>query len=452
MGRMGRGLWVFGLGLVLVGCWPAAGQGPDRRAFNPLETVISAGSVGSLEEAWTFGPVHPPDDPSGPVWVGSPVVSEGSGGGVHATIGDCAVVAVDRGTGQLSWILSLSEYSNEPLPCSPYVTEAQTPTGVTGGRLVVGRAHLVPDLSFEWLSIVLDQATGTVVDQDDVGLLHGLRGETALFFRDDTRLGVPFAIRTATVGSLTDPAARRDLVLDGFPGQGGTVDPELTLGEGTFFQAGPGLLATEPGSAARGNGVRGYSTTEARPGCGPTGGLAVECPVWATPIDGAAPTEPVIGETGDVVFVGTDNGTLYALDAADGTVLWTAALSAAIEAPPAVAYDTVFVPTADGRVVALPEDGCGNAVCEPIWQSSPGAGGAIRVQPAVANDVLFVAGSGDDGELRAFDATGCGGPVCDPTWSTTTGSPITGAPAVSNGYLYVGTSDGHLNAYTPSPG
>lgn len=32
-------------------------------------------------------------------------------------------------------------------------------------------------------------------------------------------------------------------------------------------------------------------------------------------------------------------------------------------------------------------------------------------------------------------------------WSAATGSPITGAPAVSNGRLYIGTQDGRLIAY-----
>jgi len=51
--------------------------------------------------------------------------------------------------------------------------------------------------------------------------------------------------------------------------------------------------------------------------------------------------------------------------------------------------------------------------------------------------------------MRAFDAAGCGAGVttCEPLWSASTGSSVTGAPAVSGGRLYVGTADGRLLAY-----
>jgi hypothetical protein len=40
--------------------------------------------------------------------------------------------------------------------------------------------------------------------------------------------------------------------------------------------------------------------------------------------------------------------------------------------------------------------------------------------------------------------------VCDPLWQTSTGSHITGAPAVARGHLVVGTQDGRLIAYAPA--
>jgi outer membrane protein assembly factor BamB len=67
-----------------------------------------------------------------------------------------------------------------------------------------------------------------------------------------------------------------------------------------------------------------------------------------------------------------------------------------------------------------------------------------RVQPAVAGGVVFVGDGG--GFVRAFDAAGCGGPFRLPSWLVGLGA-ITGAPAVSNGQLYVGTQDGHLVAF-----
>jgi hypothetical protein len=42
---------------------------------------------------------------------------------------------------------------------------------------------------------------------------------------------------------------------------------------------------------------------------------------------------------------------------------------------------------------------------------------------------------------------GCGAAECEPLWTTTTGSRITGAPALAYGKLLVGTEDGRVIAY-----
>jgi outer membrane protein assembly factor BamB len=51
------------------------------------------------------------------------------------------------------------------------------------------------------------------------------------------------------------------------------------------------------------------------------------------------------------------------------------------------------------------------------------------------------------GAVTAFAAAGCGATSCPSVWSESTGSRITGAPAISQGQLYVGTQDGQLVAY-----
>jgi hypothetical protein len=54
-----------------------------------------------------------------------------------------------------------------------------------------------------------------------------------------------------------------------------------------------------------------------------------------------------------------------------------------------------------------------------------------------------------DGWVRAFDAAGCGAPSCAPLWSAQPepSQPITGAPAVAGGRVYVGTGGGLVVAY-----
>jgi outer membrane protein assembly factor BamB len=84
------------------------------------------------------------------------------------------------------------------------------------------------------------------------------------------------------------------------------------------------------------------------------------------------------------------------------------------------------------------------------WRGSTNAGAATE-QPAVsgpAGDAVVFAATAD-GSVYAFPAGGCGAGVtaCEAPWSSWVGSPITGAPAVSNGRLYVGTEDGRLVAF-----
>ena len=100
------------------------------------------------------------------------------------------------------------------------------------------------------------------------------------------------------------------------------------------------------------------------------------------------------------------------------------------------------------RLYAYPAAGCGAATCPPAWSAEvdtlPNTGAPV-LQPAVAGGVVYLAGEG--GVLYAFDAAGCGAATCAPLWSASVGSEITGAPAVSNGRVYVGTADARLVAF-----
>ena len=109
-------------------------------------------------------------------------------------------------------------------------------------------------------------------------------------------------------------------------------------------------------------------------------------------------------------------------------------MGAAISAPAAVADGTVFVPTADGRLVALDAATGGR-----WWTASTGV--ELGVLAAVAGGVVFT--GSDDGGLHAFAAAGCGSATCEPLWTAS----VSGGPAVSGGQLYVGTADGQVIAY-----
>jgi outer membrane protein assembly factor BamB len=161
---------------------------------------------------------------------------------------------------------------------------------------------------------------------------------------------------------------------------------------------------------------------------------------WSTTLD-SAPRFPVLSSDESTVYVTTANGTLYAIDATNGNILWRAAVSAS--SAPALSGGTVFVGTSAGALVALAAAGCGNQTCTPLWSGTTGA--TTSVQAAVAGGVVY-AGS-DDGSLHAFAAAGCGHATCTALWTYQTGSKVTGAPALGGNHLVVGTADGNVRAF-----
>jgi outer membrane protein assembly factor BamB len=74
-------------------------------------------------------------------------------------------------------------------------------------------------------------------------------------------------------------------------------------------------------------------------------------------------------------------------------------------------------------------------------------GGAVNSSPAVANGVIYVGSS--DGKLYAYQfRCATGGQSCSPLWTATTGGAIDSSPAAVGTVVYVGSSDGKLYAYS----
>jgi outer membrane protein assembly factor BamB len=145
-----------------------------------------------------------------------------------------------------------------------------------------------------------------------------------------------------------------------------------------------------------------------------------------------------------------------ALDAKTGTPRFSTFI--APTSAPALAGGTLYV--AQGATIsAYDAAGAGNCgpppppappnflgftvVCSPLWSAR--AGGTITATPAVANGEVYVGAS--DGKLYAFPAGGCGAATCTPTWTGSTGGPITSAAAVSAATVWVASGDGKLYAF-----
>jgi PQQ-like domain len=136
----------------------------------------------------------------------------------------------------------------------------------------------------------------------------------------------------------------------------------------------------------------GFNPSETTLGRGNVAELSLS---WRTTISAAPLTTPVVAA--GRVYVGSNNGSVYALNAATGAILWRGATGASIPRSPAVAGDRVFVGSDDGKVYAFPTS-C-TTPCTPLWTTSTGG---VSADPAVSNGVVFVGAFGTG--LAAIDA------------------------------------------------
>lgn len=177
-----------------------------------------------------------------------------------------------------------------------------------------------------------------------------------------------------------------------------------------------------------------------------TGRRIVSSPVWAA----------------GVLYVGSDDGHLYALDAARGGLRWAWRTEGPVASTAAVADGRVHVLSYDGRVHTLDA-----ASGEPLWTFATGGerrfearglhGTLPRQQtiadpydvylssPAVAGGVVFVGSS--DGHVYALDAA-----LGTLRWKQRTGDVVHASPAVADGRVVVGSWDGGLYAFDAGTG
>lgn len=156
---------------------------------------------------------------------------------------------------------------------------------------------------------------------------------------------------------------------------------------------------------------------------------------WRHPTHGKVVSSPA-WNAGKVFFTSTD-GTLYALQAETGQRLWSrnaqyGLSSPALAVPPGGGPDTwIYVGSARGTVDAIDLNG------RVHWSFQ--TGGPVESSPAVLEGSVYV-GSNDDA-VYALDAkTG------SLRWSVLTGGDVSASPAVSKGVVYVGSSDAKMYA------
>jgi outer membrane protein assembly factor BamB len=122
-----------------------------------------------------------------------------------------------------------------------------------------------------------------------------------------------------------------------------------------------------------------------------------------------------------VVYVGSEDQNVYALNASTSAKLWSYATGDRVASSPAVANGVVYVGSFDYNVYAL------NArTGAKLWSYATGS--YVQSSPAVANGVVYVGSY--DGNMYALNAsTGA------KLWSYATGYVVYSSPAVANGVV-----------------
>ena len=173
------------------------------------------------------------------------------------------------------------------------------------------------------------------------------------------------------------------------------------------------------------------------------GRLAV---AWSERVEGTGASAPVVAD--GVLYVAGSDGKLHAIDAATGDVLWIGVTQVGTPTSPVVAQGRVFVHVG-GSLYAF-EEGCGTggAECQPSWHATTG-GGNIGT-PIVVDGVVYVVAA--PGGLSAFAVSCEATTTCAPLWlAPDAEGHVAHAPAASEGVIWDSSSHA-LSAFSEACG
>ena len=168
---------------------------------------------------------------------------------------------------------------------------------------------------------------------------------------------------------------------------------------------------------------------------------------------------------GDRVYFNARNNRVYALDTKTGEKLWEFKSKNWMDAPLVVADNKVYVGVFPSKIYVLNartgtietvrertihirgiEYGCAKGVFRPVFPEHDAKlwrdqTGGSESYPIVANDVVYIGAR--DGQLHAFDASSK-----TQVWTYQLGGFVEAAPAISDGILYAASGDGSIYAFT----
>jgi phospholipase C len=159
--------------------------------------------------------------------------------------------------------------------------------------------------------------------------------------------------------------------------------------------------------------------------------------LWSVQTGGAVISSPAV--SGGVVVVGSEDDKVYAVNATTGQVEWTYDTGAQVTSSPAIDGSNAYVGSHNDRLYALPL-AC-QATCTPVWTMK--TQGPIYSSPAVSGGTVYV--GSNDGSLYAFNENN--GTL---EWTVATGAAVESSPTVANGVVYFGSGNGDVYAAAAS--
>ena len=407
--------------LGLVGFWAFRAFQAGPLLFPPAEATTTQGMAGS-DADWPsirrdiggtgWAPGRSPAPPFSEAWqaatpgvmLASPAVVDGE---VYITTEDGLVVALDSQTGAVIWRYDLGS----PSDSAPAVSRDSIFIGTRNHRLLaLDRTSGQPRWERNLGNIVLGSAIvsdGTVYIGSTNGKLEALDAATGEA-RWSARVkgwvvGHPASdgsvVAAASLGErfiTVDPeTGRRGLVFySGTPVVGG---PVLADGVAYFVTNRGGIWAVDPAAVSRPFSrfayVAKFNFFYWRLLKNPpqqTGS------VWVGSARGRVKYSPVYA--GGKLLVVNEKGTVRALDGVNGSEIWERALEVEVSAEPVAAGDALLIATVTQRLVALSVE-----TGEPLWEH-PLDGGGLSAAPAVSDGTLYLPTS--DGRLVALHSGG----------------------------------------------
>lgn len=166
--------------------------------------------------------------------------------------------------------------------------------------------------------------------------------------------------------------------------------------------------------------------------------------------------------TGGVVYVGSDDGNFYSLDAITGLQKWKFVVKSRVPSTPAVSGGMVYFTAYDGNLYAL--DGASGQLkwkfqtggerrfagehlhgVQPVSETMPDPFDCFLSSPLVWKGAVYF-GSGD-GNIYSINAAS--GAL---NWKFKTGDVVHASPAIADGVLYIGSWDSYFYALDAATG